>query len=58
MEKLAEQIEQLESLVASLVNLNLSSEIHVEALQSKLPTVLEGLKEGYLEVGGEQFWVD
>ncbi|MEN9517812.1 MAG: hypothetical protein RLZZ381_400 [Cyanobacteriota bacterium] len=58
MEKLAERIEQLESLVASLVNLNLPPEIHVEALQSKLPEVLEGLKEGYLEAGGEKFWID
>ena len=59
MEKLAERIEQLENLVTSLVNLeNLPPEIHVEALRSKLPEVLEGLKEGYLEAGGEKFWID
>jgi len=55
MDQIAEQIDRLENLVAAL-SLPMPAHIHIDCLRESLPEVIEELKAGYLEAGGENHW--
>lgn len=54
-EKLGQAIDKVESLACGL-NLPISAEMHLEQLKKALPKLVDELKEGFIEITGENPW--
>ena len=56
-ELVVETIDRLNNLIAAMT-LPMPAEIHLKALKESLPEIRDGLKEAYLDAGGEDHWID
>lgn len=56
LEKIAESVDTLENLIASLSMTNLPDRIHVEALREALPELKENIKGAIIKETGENPW--